>query len=92
MKAPKKEQVLQIRMSMRTEVITRGLDLLSDTLFFYDGTRVKIVQRFVLAPNNCAARSLTRLLTVVYATETEDHDSFLNWSAKGQLCTAIFAT
>jgi hypothetical protein len=37
LKSPKPEQILQIRMSMRTEVIIRGLDLMTDAIFFYDG-------------------------------------------------------
>eukprot|EP00937_MAST-01D_sp_MAST-1D-sp2_P002322 g2322.t1 len=58
---PNAEQRLQIRMTMRTEVIIRGLDLMTDAIFFYDA-------------------------------EGEEHARFINWSAKGQFCTAIFAT
>jgi hypothetical protein len=40
LKSPKQEQLLQIRMSMRTEIIIRGLDLMTDAIFFYDGESV----------------------------------------------------
>ena len=37
LREPNIEQRLQISMTMRTELILRGLDLLSDVVFFLDG-------------------------------------------------------
>jgi hypothetical protein len=95
LRVPNDEQRLQISMTLRTELMLRGLDLMSDVVFFWDGTS---------ASENARKRCTRDVLTqpflpcpVVRKAEADPEDGsspefFFGWTHAGKFVTAIFAT
>jgi hypothetical protein len=93
---PNPEQRLQISMTMRTELMLRGLDLMSDVVFFWDGMSASYIRSCAqMSTRERADPALFPFCPVVRKAEAEDESSpefFFGWSPAGKFVTAIFAT